>query len=220
MKKKIVVFILTIFISIFVYALTFTNTAYAGYYSEGITLRQGMRTSEVYNLQEDLKALGYFHVNSTGYFGRLTYQAVINYQRDKNISVDGIVGAVTSRHIKQDLVVLKAKSYYGVPYAWGGTSPSGFDCSGFTHYVMLKNDIIIPRTASTQYNSGYWISKSQLKKGDLVFFTTYKSGPSHVGIYIGNNQFIHSSSGAGKITISNLNTTYYAQRYLGAKRVI
>lgn len=220
MKKKIVVFLFTAFMSIFISALTSVNTAYADYQSDRITLRQGIRSNEVYNLQDDLRDLGYLYCNSTGYFGSLTYQAVINYQRDKNIGVDGIVGPVTSRHIKEDLVLLKAKSYYGVPYVWGGTSPSGFDCSGFTHYVMLKNDIIIPRTASTQYNVGYWVSKSQLKKGDLVFFTTYKAGPSHVGIFIGNNQFIHASSGAGKVTISNLNTTYYTQRYLGAKRVM
>jgi len=218
--KKITVFIIIVFMSIFVYALASANTVYADYHSDRITLKQGMRNSEVYNLQNDLKALGYFQVNPTGYFGSITNKAVKNYQKDKNIAVDGIVGPVTSRNIKEDLILQKAKSYYGVPYVWGGTSPSGFDCSGFTHYVMLKNNIIIPRTASAQYNSGYWVSKSNLRKGDLVFFTTYKSGPSHVGIYIGNNQFIHASSGAGKVTISNLNSSYYAQRYLGAKRVI
>jgi cell wall-associated NlpC family hydrolase len=220
MKRKIGVFLVTLVMSVIISAFTLVNTAYADYHSERILLRQGMRTGEVYNLQNDLRTLGYLYANSTGYFGSLTRQAVVNYQRDKNIGVDGIVGPTTSRHIKEDMVILKAKSYYGVPYVWGGTSPSGFDCSGFTHYVMLKNDIIIPRTASTQYNSGYWIPKSQLKRGDLVFFTTYKSGPSHVGIYIGNNQFIHASSGAGKVTISNLSSPYYTQRYLGAKRVI
>ena len=220
MKKKIAVLLATAFMSVFISAFMLVNTAYADYYSERITLRQGIRNSEVYNLQEDLKELSYFYSNPTGYFGSLTYQAVINYQRDKNISADGIVGPTTARYIKADLVILKAKSYQGVPYVWGGTSPAGFDCSGFTHYVMLKNDIIIPRTASAQYNEGYSISKSQLKPGDLVFFSTYMPGPSHVGIYIGNNQFVHASSGAGKITISSLSTTYYAQRYIGAKRVI
>lgn len=215
MFKKVAVMITAAFISVFMFA----NTAYADYYSQRVTLKQGMRNNEVYNLQEDLKQLGYFYANSTGYFGSITYQSVRNYQKANNLSVDGIVGVNTARQLKADKIVKKAKSYQGVPYVWGGTSPSGFDCSGFTHYVMLKNDIIIPRTASTQYDKGYWVSKSQLKKGDLVFFTTYKTGPSHVGIYIGNNQFIHASSGAGKITISNLSNTYYTQRYLGAKRV-
>ncbi|OPZ91411.1 MAG: putative peptidoglycan endopeptidase LytE precursor [Firmicutes bacterium ADurb.Bin419] len=216
MKKKLAAMISAAFISVFMFA----NTVYADYYSERITLRQGMRSNEVYNLQEDLKQLGYFYNNSTGYFGSLTYQSVTNYQRAKNLSTDGIVGTNTARQIKADMIIKTAKGYQGVPYVWGGTSQSGFDCSGFTHYVMLKNDIIIPRTASAQYTKGNWVSKSQLKNGDLVFFSTYKSGPSHVGIYIGNNQFIHASSGAGKITISSLSNTYYAQRYIGAKRVI
>lgn len=220
MKKKLIVLLTTVFMSVFISAFMFIDTAYADYYSERITLRQGMRTNEVYNLQEDLKQLGYLKCNSTGYFGNLTYQAVINYQRDKKLIVDGIVGTGTSSQIKADLVIKTAKSYKGVPYVWGGTSPSGFDCSGFTHYVMLQNDIIIARTASSQYNYGYWVSKSQLKPGDLVFFSTYKTGPSHVGIYVGNDQFIHASSGAGYVTISNLSKAYYTQRYLGARRVI
>ena len=98
----------------------------------------------------------------------------------------------------------------------GGTSPSGFDCSGFTHYVMLKNGIIIQRTASAQYKEGISVSKSNLKPGDLVFFSTYKAGPSHVGIYVGNNS-LYTYSGAGKVVISNLNTSYYVQHYIGAE---
>lgn len=113
--KKITVFIIIVFMSIFVYALASANTVYADYHSDRITLKQGMRNSEVYNLQNDLKALGYFQVNPTGYFGSITNKAVKNYQKDKNIAVDGIVGPVTSRNIKEDLILQKAKSYYGVP---------------------------------------------------------------------------------------------------------
>lgn len=89
-----------------------------------------------------------------------------------------------------------------------------------THYVFLKNDIIIPRVSADQYYTGTWVNRNELQIGDMVFFTTYKAGPSHVGIYIGNNKFIHASSGAGKITISDLNNLYYLQHYIGAKRVI
>jgi cell wall-associated NlpC family hydrolase len=117
-------------------------------------------------------------------------------------------------------VLQTAKQYQGVPYVWGGTSPSGFDCSGFTHYVFLKNGIVIPRVAKDQYKNGTWVSKSQLKPGDLVFFSTYTPGASHVGIYLGSNKFIHASSGAGKITISDLSNSYYVKHYLGAKRII
>ncbi len=196
------------------------STAHADYYSSRILLKEGMRHSEVVRLQNDLKSLGYFYANSTGYFGPITKQAVINYQRDRKLLVDGIVGPQTARQIKVDRILATAMKYIGVPYQWGGTSPKGFDCSGFTHYVMLQHNVIIPRVARNQYyDAGTWVAWNSLKPGDLVFFTTYAPGPSHVGIYIGNNQFIHSSSSKG-VVISSLTNTYYATRYIGAKRVI
>ena len=216
MKKTI-----TLLTVLMVSFLVFANTANADYYKDQRTLKYGMSNNEVINLQNDLKQLGYFnYYKSTGYFGSLTKSAVVNYQRDNNLWMDGIVGRNTSREIKADKVLQLAKSYQGVPYVWGGVSPSGFDCSGFTHYVLLKNGIIIPRTASAQYNEGTWVNKSQLKQGDLVFFSTYKPGPSHVGIYLGGGKFIHASSTAGKITISDLGNSYYTEHYIGAKRMV
>lgn len=117
-------------------------------------------------------------------------------------------------------IISTAKSYLGVPYVWGGTSPQGFDCSGYIQYVFNKNGIVLPRVTSDQYTAGVSVSKVNLKPGDLVFFETYKPGPSHVGIYLGSNQFIHASSGAEKVTISNLTSTYYTSHYIGARRVI
>lgn len=198
----------------------YSAPAHAQYYSDYTTLYTGMRSSEVTNLQNDLKSLGYFNYSSTGYFGSLTKQAVMNFQANNGLSVDGIVGHNTAREIKVDMVLKTAKNNLGAPYVWGGASPAGFDCSGFTSYVLLKNGVNVPRTAALQYNSGIAVSKNNLKPGDLVFFTTYKSGPSHVGIYVGNNQFIHASSGAGKITTSDLNNPYFAPRYIGARRFI
>lgn len=216
MKKKIAAMLFTAFVSVCLFA----TPAFADYYSDRTTLYWGMRSSNVSDLQKDLKKLGYFDYYPTGYFGRITHQSVIDYQRNNNLVADGIVGPNTAREIKIDEIIQMAKSYQGVPYVWGGTSPSGFDCSGFTHYVMLKNGIVIQRVSSSQYNDGIWVSKSNLKPGDMVFFTTYKPGPSHVGIYIGNNQFVHASSGADKVVISDLNKSYYQQRYIGARRVI
>ncbi|NLD47767.1 MAG: glycoside hydrolase [Clostridiaceae bacterium] len=216
MKRKIPAAFAVVFVSFMLY----TNTVFADYQTEHVTLRQGMRSMHVTELQEDLRNLGYFNSNPTGYFGSLTHQAVVDYQKKNYLYMDGIVGRNTARELKVDMLIRTAKSFQGVPYVWGGTSPSGFDCSGFTHYSLLKNDIIIPRTSAAQYNTGLWVEKSNLKPGDLVFFTTYKPGPSHVGIYIGNNQFIHASSGANKVTISDLNKSYYQQRYIGAKRVV
>jgi cell wall-associated NlpC family hydrolase len=194
------------------------TTAHADYYSSNQLLMAGSRGNEVVNLQNDLKNLGYFQSNSTGYYGPITKQAVVHYQRDKSLMIDGIVGHQTSRQIKVDKVMYTAKRYIDVPYKWGGTDPSGFDCSGFTHYVMIHQGIVIPRTAELQYQTGTWVSRDGLKPGDLVFFTTYKPGPSHVGIYLGNNQFINA--GSSGVYITSLSNPYYAPRYIGARRVI
>ncbi|RYI28844.1 hydrolase Nlp/P60 [Bacillus infantis] len=119
-----------------------------------------------------------------------------------------------------DHLLSAAKKYIGVPYQFGGTSASGFDCSGYTGHVMKEIGVSIPRTTGAQYSTGTPIGRDGLRIGDLVFFETYKKGPSHVGIYIGEDQFIHSSTSKGVI-ISSLNDPYYyAPRYLGAKRVL
>lgn len=116
-------------------------------------------------------------------------------------------------------IVSVAKQYMGVPYVWGGTSPSGFDCSGFVQYVFRQCGYSVTRTADTQYYDGTPVSYSSLQPGDLVFFVnTYAtSGISHIGIYIGGDQFIHAASGGVKI--SSLNESYYSSRYYGACRV-
>ncbi len=120
---------------------------------------------------------------------------------------------------KAAAVISTAKKYIGVPYVWGGTTPSGFDCSGYTKYVFAKHGINLPRTSAEQYNVGTYVAKANLKAGDLVFFTTYKAGPSHLGIYLGNGSFIHASSSKGVI-ISSLSNSYFAERYIGAKRIM
>ena len=116
-------------------------------------------------------------------------------------------------------IVNYAYNFLGTPYVWGGTSTSGFDCSGFTQYVFKQMGYSIKRTAAQQLTCGYEVSNLQL--GDLVFFeNTYTTGAdaSHVGIYVGDNQFIHAASGGVKVT--DLSDDYYAARYIGARRVI
>ncbi len=111
-----------------------------------------------------------------------------------------------------------ALRFLGTPYVFGGTSSSGFDCSGFVQHVFAMLGMSIPRTADAQYSAGGRV-KGRMKAGDLVFFQTYEPGPSHVGIYIGNGKFVHASSSHG-VMVSNLSDSYWSSRYLGAKRLI
>ena len=125
----------------------------------------------------------------------------------------------TALELKSQLMAV-AKKYIGVTYVWGGTTPKGFDCSGLVQYVFKAHGITLPRTSKEQWTVGTAISKSQLKVGDLVFFAnTYTTGVSHVGIYVGNNQFIHASSSQG-VTISSLSNSYWAAHYHGCRRVL
>ena len=108
----------------------------------------------------------------------------------------------------------------GTPYVYGGASPSGFDCSGFVYYVLKSLGYSPYRTPADQYRHGTFVAKSNLQPGDIVFFAnTYGSGISHVGIYAGNGQFIHSPNSRSVVSYSDLTTGYWANHYYGARRV-
>lgn len=122
--------------------------------------------------------------------------------------------------VSSQQIIDNAKKLLGTPYVWGGTTPKGFDCSGFVQYVFKQSGITLPRTTTEQYKVGTYVSKSNLQPGDLVFLqNTYREGISHVGIYIGDGKIIHASSSKG-VVISSLSTSYYIQHYYGARRVI
>ncbi len=130
----------------------------------------------------------------------------------------GIFNAHEASAASKKSVVTVAKKYIGTPYKYGGTSPKGFDCSGFVGYSYKKLGKSLPRTTASMYKKGKKVKKSNLKKGDLIFFKTYKKGASHVGIYIGSNQFIHSSSSKG-VKVDKLSNSYWKTKYYGAKRI-
>jgi len=115
-------------------------------------------------------------------------------------------------------VVAKAKQYIGSRYVYGGSAPSGFDCSGFTSYVYRQFGVALNRTAAGQFGNGVAVSKSQLQSGDLVMFG--KSGINHVGIYIGGGQMVHAANPSRGVTIDTINSGYYANNYVGARRVM
>ena len=111
-----------------------------------------------------------------------------------------------------------AYKYIGVPYVYGGTTTSGLDCSGYTQLVFKQLGIKINRTSAAQYSQGTAVSKNNLQIGDLVFYNTSGRGVSHVGIYVGNNKFAHSATSTG-VTVTSMSTSYWAKRYVGAKRI-
>ncbi len=116
-----------------------------------------------------------------------------------------------------------AKYFKGGKYVWGGTTPKGFDCSGYVQYLYKKHHINLPRTAWAQSKKGLAISKNNLKKGDLLFFLTDKSRGipvTHVGIYIGNGKFIHAASKKKGIVISSITAGHYADTFVAARRIL
>jgi len=125
---------------------------------------------------------------------------------------------------KEDEILETAKEYLGVPYIWAANGPSAFDCSGYTRYIFRKNGITIPRYSGHQANVGLKVAYDELQKGDLVFFDTSKGfhkRVNHVGIYMGDNQFIHASSAGKRVMITSFSQKkFYKNRFLYGRRLI
>ncbi|MCZ8518403.1 MULTISPECIES: C40 family peptidase [Paenibacillus] len=187
-------------------------------------LYQGMTSDAVSQLQRDLKTLGYFtYPTITGYYGTVTADAVRAFQTAYSLPVTGSVDATTRARIDFALVrrsiVTDSYQYIRVPYLWGGATPAGFDCSGFVYYMFTTHGVPMTRTTSaTMATMGTPVDKAKLVPGDLVFFTLGTPGiVSHVGIYVGNGEFISALSSVG-VYVQKLDNTYWGPKYLGARR--
>lgn len=148
-----------------------------------------------------------------------TSHLVINTPARHQAGIGRFAGGILARTSKlAQLLARSALRFLGTPYVFGGTSSSGFDCSGFVQHVYGMAGISLPRTADAQYDYGRHAVGGP-RVGDLVFFETYTEGVSHVGIYLGKGEFVHASSSHG-VMVSNLSDSYWRARYLGAKRLI
>ena len=122
---------------------------------------------------------------------------------------------------KAEAITNYASYFCGTPYVYGGSTPAGFDCSGFTQYVMANSiGVSLNRTAQAQAAQGYWVSRDQLQMGDLVFFGTGSNNITHVGIYTADGMLIHSPRPGQTVSYDSLNTPYYTQNYVVARRFI
>ena len=164
---------------------------------------------------------GWSKINYNGSTGYVSSQYL---QSTKPSSSSSSNSGSTSVSSSASSVIAYAKTLLGKPYVWGAQGPNSFDCSGFTYYVFKnKAGIVLPRTSSAQSKYGTSVSWSNLKAGDLMFFDTNGANNgqvSHVGLYIGNGQMIHASSSQRKIVITSVNTSYYKNAFVNARRVL
>lgn len=182
--------------------------------------------------QQKLQVLGFSDERPSGRMTEATSSALKSFQKQHKLKADGELNDATYQKltweafakegipkVKGKEIVSRAAKYKGVPYVFGGTTTKGFDCSGYVQYVFKDCKAKLPRLADEQALQGIFVTQKQLLPGDLVFFTTYEAGASHVGVYAGNRQFWHASTSRG-VMLSSLKDDYWKQRYYGARRVL
>lgn len=216
------------------------------YIAPVVTLNSPFGTGTIKGSDVRMRAGASTSSNTLGYYSSGTQMSVIGVSGGwYKVSYNGTTGYVSSDYMTLsagsssgstasgaqqntgtvsgsigDQIVATAKKYLGVPYVWAGTSPSGFDCSGFVYYVFRELGYSINRTAASIYSNGTYVDRSNLQPGDVICFSNSGYGYiGHVGIYIGNNQVIHASSGSGRVIISDLSASYYNNHYYGARRI-
>ena len=195
-----------------------------------VPLKVGDKSWKVKVTQQKLNVVG-INTEITGNFSKDTEKALKDFQQKNKLKVTGLLDDVTYqkvikaafekegiRGISGKEIITTAAKYKGVPYKFGGTTPKAFDCSGYVQYVFGQHKARLPRLADAQCLEGIFVLKKDLKEGDLVFFTTYEPGASHVGIYAGKDKFWNASSHG--VMLSSLKEKYWSERYYGARRVL
>jgi len=150
-----------------------------------------------------------------------TKAGVVGYIHRDYINCSSASNALISNYDARGAEIIStARLYMGVPYVWAGISPYGFDCSGFVNYVYASHGYAMYRVAQDMYSyDGVYVDRSELRQGDVICFGYGPGSITHVGLYIGDGEFIHSSSGSGCVVISQLQG-YYDKMYVGAKRIL
>ncbi len=213
-----------------------TQSAIYASTAKSMVLKAGSSGEAVQALQLKLKSLGYFSGTGTGYYGSVTRDAVIRFQKASGLYADGIAGpathnkafsgsapAVTAAATSTAAIADIALTQVGKGYVLGTQGPNTYDCSGLAYYAMTNAGFSVTRmSAAAYFTNSAWASvggTANLKKGDLIFFRSETSSSiSHMGIYTGDGQFVHASSGQAKVMVSTLNT-YWTNLYMGARRV-
>lgn len=192
-------------------------------------IQYGEKSNDVKEVQKVLAYYGYYTDDIDGIYGPLTETAISNIKKEGLIEKEKILidlptneevimneQSIPTENINNDIIAT-AKEYIGVPYVWGGASANGFDCSGFIQFVYQSHDKTIPRTTRDIWNFAKETNEPSI--GDLLFFETYQAGPSHLGIYLGDGNFIHAASSTG-VTITNYqNNPYWNKRFIAAKSI-
>lgn len=208
--------------------------------AKSLVLKEGSSGEAVQTLQLKLKSLGYFSGTGTGYYGPVTREAVIAFQKANGIGADGICGPSTRNKAFSGSAVNASQpsatssataaiadialTQMDKPYLLGGNGPDTYDCSGLAYYAMRNAGFSVTRYSAAAYSGvSSWTkitSTSSLQKGDLIFFKSDTSSTiSHMGIYTGGGQFVHASSGQGKVMVSALDNSYWARNFVLARRV-
>lgn len=226
-------------------AVAILDDSVDGWYKIAYNGSTGYVSADYLNVDQDNVFTTYGRVNSDGVNVRSdasTDSSVLaTIEEDAIVTVNGLVDGWydvtceygTEGYIRSDFLDLTessssnsdiaatAKQYLGTGYVYGGASPRGFDCSGFTMYVYAQLGVSLPHGATPQLNYGTYVSRSELQPGDLVFFSDGSYPASHVGIYVGGDEFIHASSSSSNgycVCVSSLNSNYYSRNFVGGRR--